>query len=304
MNPMLLVALGLFAGLGLGVFLLGAAMLSRGSGTNSRRLRAFLGGEQEPPPRPNLARRLEGMVQPVARILPVSGGEASRTRAWLLRAGYREARHAHFYFGVRALSVLVLLAAVLATGLAARAPLALIAAPALGLMLPRFILKRRIAARAKRIRLSLPDALDLMVICVEAGLGLDQAIQKVAGELKTVHADLCGELELLVLEMRAGIPRAEALRHLSDRCQVDDIRALAAVLIQTDRFGTSVAQALRVHSDSLRTERRQRAEEAAAKLSIKMLPVLAMFVFPAVMIVVMGPALISLIRHLGPVLAQ
>ncbi|HXE32127.1 MAG TPA: type II secretion system F family protein, partial [Terriglobales bacterium] len=171
-------------------------------------------------------------------------------------------------------------------------------------ILPRFLLKRQVTARSTRIRLSLPDVLDLMVICVEAGLGLDQAIQKVSQELRLIHPDLCLELELLVLEMRAGVPRSEALRALSQRSPVDDLRALAAVLIQTDRFGTSVSQALRVHSDALRTERRQRAEEAAAKLSIKMLPVLALFVFPAVMIVIMGPAALAMIRHLGPVLAH
>ncbi|MGH9483366.1 MAG: type II secretion system F family protein, partial [Terriglobales bacterium] len=191
---------------------------------------------------------------------------------------------------------------VLVSGLASRAPMALLAAPAIGLILPRFLLKKRIAARVKRIRLSMPDALDLMVICVEAGLGLDQALARVALELKNVHPDLCGEFELMGLEMRAGLPRAAALKNLTDRCQVDDLRALAAVLIQTERFGTSVATALRVHSDSLRVERRQRAEEAAAKLSIKMLPALALFVFPAVMIVVIGPAVIALVRHLGPVL--
>lgn len=289
------------AALAVALFAFGAAWLGGGS-DSAERLKAMLG--LAPRPKANLKEKLQEALQPAAKLLPVSPQEATRTRLWLVQAGYREPKHARIYFGLRATTVLLPLLLVLVTGLERRAPMALIAAPALGLMLPRFILKKRIAARAKRIRLSLPDALDLMVICVEAGLGLDQAIQRVAAELKNVHPDLCGELDLLTLEMRAGIPRAEALKNLSERCAVDDLRALAAVLIQTDRFGTSVAQALRVHSESLRVERRQRAEEAAAKLSIKMLPVLALFVFPAVMIVVMGPAAISLVRHLGPVLAQ
>lgn len=295
--------IAVFAALALGVFALGALVM--GLRTPGGRLRAMLGLEEQ---KPKLSEKLkdtfERALDPAAKILPPSAKEANQTRRWLIQAGYREPRHARYYFGLRALSVVVPLGLVLLTGIERRAPMALIAAPAIGLILPRFLLKRRVTARAKRIRLSLPDALDLLVICVEAGLGLDQAMLRVATELKTAHPDLCGELEILGLETRAGVPRPEALRHLSERCGVDDLRALAAVLIQTDRFGTSIAQALRVHSDSLRTERRQRAEEAAAKLSIKMLPVLALFVFPAVMVVILGPAAISLIRHLGPVLNQ
>lgn len=298
---LILLMVGVFVAVAVALFAVGAAWMGRGSGSSAR-LKVMLG--MAPAPKPKLADKLQQALQPAAKLLPPSTQEANRTRLWLIQAGYREAKHARIFFGLRATLVIVPLLLVLVSGLARHAPMALIAAPALGLILPRFLLKKRIAARAKRIRLSLPDALDLMVICVEAGLGLDQAIQRVAAELKTVHPDLCGELELLGLEMRAGIPRAEALRNLSERCGVDDLRALAAVLIQTDRFGTSVAQALRVHSESLRVERRQRAEEAAAKLSIKMLPVLALFVFPAVMIVVMGPAVIALVRHLGPAFAQ
>ena len=152
-----------------------------------------------------------------------------------------------------------------------------------------------------RIRLGLPDALDLTVICVEAGLALDQALMRVGQDLHHAHPDLSDEFHLVNLEMRAGKPRAEALRNLVDRTGVDDIRSLVGTLIQTDRFGTSVAQALRVHSDSLRTERRQRAEEQAAKTTIKMVPPLVMFVLPSIIFVTIGPAVIELIRQLGPV---
>lgn len=288
-----LVALALVAG--------GVALMESG-GKSAKRLRLLLGTGQET--KTTFTEKFQTVIEPAAKILPKSQTELTQTRQWLAQAGYREASHLTFYFAIRGLCVAFLALLVLVTGLWRKSPLFLFILPLLGWMLPRFILKKRIAARANRIRLALPDALDLLVICVEAGLGLDQAIQRVASELKTVHPDLCGEFELLGLEMRAGVPRSEALRNLSERTQVNDLRALTAVLIQTDRFGTSVATALRVHSEALRTERKQRAEEAAAKLSIKMLPVLALLVFPAVMIVVVGPAGISIIRHLGPAIAH
>jgi len=162
------------------------------------------------------------------------------------------------------------------------------------------MLKRMIKARQTRITLGLPDALDLTVICVEAGLALDQALLRVGADLQYAHPDLSDEFHLLNLELRAGKPRSEALRNLVDRTGVDDVRSLVGTLIQTDRFGTSVAQALRVHSDSLRTERRQRAEEQAAKTTIKMVPPLVVFVLPSIIIVTIGPALIQLFRTLVP----
>ena len=146
----------------------------------------------------------------------------------------------------------------------------LVSVTALGFFLPRFVLKRLIRNRQQRIKLGLPDALDLTVICVEAGLALDQALMRVGQDLQHAHRELSDEFHMVNLEMRAGKPRPEALRNLVERTGVDDIRSLVGTLIQTDRFGTSVAQALRVHSDSLRTERRQRAEEQAAKTTIKM----------------------------------
>jgi tight adherence protein C len=157
-----------------------------------------------------------------------------------------------------------------------------------------------IKSRQHRIRIGLADALDLTVICVEAGLSLDQAMARVGDDLNHAHPDLSDEYHLVNLEMRAGKPRPEALRNLAERTGVDDIKALVAVLIQTDRFGTSVAQALRVHSDGLRTERRQRAEEQAAKTTIKMVPALVVFVLPSMFFVTLGPAVIQLIHTLRP----
>jgi tight adherence protein C len=144
--------------------------------------------------------------------------------------------------------------------------------------------------------------LDLLVICVEAGLGLDQALLRVAEELRITHPELFEELQLVNLEMRVGKTRIEALRELAKRTGLDDIKALVSMLIQTERFGTSIAQSLRVHSDELRMKRRQRAEEKAAKMSVKMVPVLVFFIFPALMVVILGPAVLQIMRQLLPIL--
>ncbi len=242
--------------------------------------------------------RLQRALAPFAKALPHSLAEVSQTRLWLVQAGYREERHVNAYFGLRALSAFVALAFMLGSGIGFRSPWLMIGVPALAFFLPRFFLKRRISKRQQRIRLALPDALDLTVICVEAGISLDQAIQRVGTELQYAHPDLSEELRLVSLETRAGKPRSEALRNLATRTGVNDVRQLVAVLIQTDRFGTGVTQALRIHSDALRTERRQRAEEQAAKLNVKMLPYLVVFVFPALLVVVFGPAALQSLRIL------
>ena len=177
--------------------------------------------------------------------------------------------------------------------------IALVAAAA-GYVIPGFLLARMAKRRQHRIRLSLPDALDLLVVSVEAGLGLDQAVQRVGDELAEAHPELSEEMRLINLEMRAGTERAEALRHLADRTGVDDVASLVATLVQTDKFGTSVAASLRIHSEVLRTKRRQRAEEAAAKTGVKMVFPLVLCVFPAVWIVTIGPAAIKFVQVLFP----
>jgi len=171
---------------------------------------------------------------------------------------------------------------------------------ALGYLMPGMMLGRLAKKRQHRIRLSLADALDLLVVSVEAGLGLDQALLRVGEELAFAHKDLSDELRLVNLELRAGKARSEALRNLADRTGVDDLSSLAAMLIQTDKFGTSVAQSLRVHSDTLRTKRRQRAEEAAAKTGVKMVFPLVFCIFPAIWVVTIGPAAIKFVQVLFP----
>ena len=273
------------------VFAFGAAAVTPSSVLGAR-LRA-LGGQQTPQqPTVKVRERIEQALDPLSKAIPLSPSDVSRTRAWLIQAGLRESRHVSYYFGARiALAFLGLLGVVAFSGVDS-VPL-LVCIPALGFFIPRFILKRMIKDRQRRIRIALPDALDLTVICVEAGLALDQALMRVGQDLHHAHPDLSDEFHLVNLEMRAGKPRAEALRNMVDRTGVDDIRALVGTLIQTDRFGTSVAQALRVHSDSLRVSRRQRAEEQAAKTTIKMVPPLVIFILVPFLFVTIGPALIQ-----------
>jgi len=283
----------------LAVFSFGAAAYAPSSLLGAR-LRALGWQKAEPVERPALKERLEQALDPLSRAIPLSPSDVSRTRRWLIQAGYRDPRHLTIYVGSRLACAFVALVAVLATS-GVSSPILLMSVTAFGFFLPRFVLKRKIQQRQQRIKLGLPDALDLTVICVEAGLALDQAMMRVGQDLHHAHPELSDEFHLVNLEMRAGKPRAEALRNLVERTGVDDIRSLVGTLIQTDRFGTSVAQALRVHSDSLRTERRQRAEEQAAKTTIKMVIPLVLFVLPSIIFVTLGPAVIQLIRTLMPV---
>ena len=262
------------------------------------RLRA-LGWQGDPEPeKPPIRERIEQALDPLSRALPLSPAEVSKARGWLIQAGYRDARHVSIYVGSRILFALLGIGIViLISGFDSL--FLMVGVGAFGFFLPRFILKRMIKERQQRIKVGLPDALDLTVICVEAGLALDQAMMRVGEDLRHAHPELSSEFHLVNLEMRAGKPRVEALQNLAARTGADDIRQLVATLVQTDRFGTSVAQALRVHSDSLRTERRQRAEEQAAKTSIKMIIPLVLFILPSILAVTLGPAIIQLYRTLA-----
>jgi tight adherence protein C len=242
--------------------------------------------------------RLENTLASIGKLVSSSKSQSSKTQLLMLRAGYRSSEAVWAMRGVKVLMPVILVALVFFTGLFLLSPLLIFgAALLLGYLLPDMWLTFRIRARQHRLRLALPDGLDLLVICVEAGLGLDQALARVSQELRFAHPDLTEELQVVNLEMRVGKTRLEALRELSQRTGLDDIKALVAMLIQTDRFGTSVAQALRVHSDELRMKRRQRAEEMAAKTTVKMVPVLVFFIFPALMVVILGPAVIAIMRQ-------
>jgi tight adherence protein C len=279
-------------------FAFGAATVAPSSVLGSR-LREIGWQRTQTEKKPAIRERIQQALDPLSKALPVSPTEVSETRSWLIQAGYRESRHVSVYFGLRVLfAVLGLVGVVLVSGF--NSILLLVGIPALGFFLPRFFLKRAVKQRQLRIRLALPDALDLTVICVEAGLALDQALLRVGEDLAHAHPELSAEFHFFNLETRAGKPRVEGLKNLAARTGVDDIRALVGTLIQTDRFGTSIAQALRVHSDSLRTERRQRAEEQAAKTTVKMIIPLVLFILPSLIFVTIGPAIIQLMRVLLP----
>jgi tight adherence protein C len=246
----------------------------------------------------------ERIAEPINRLLPVSATEAEKLQKKLMHAGFRSRNAPLIYRSIQLLSMASFPAAVgLFCAIMAR-PLSsavfwILAAFVVGFFAPRYVLGRMIRSRQLRIRWGLADALDLMVISIEAGLGLNAAMLKVSSELNKVHVDISQEFELANLEIRVGREREEALRNLAERTGVDDLRSLVAMLIQTDRFGTSIAKAIRVFSDSLRTKRRQRAEQAAQKAAVKLLFPLACFLFPTLFIAILGPALIQLMDTLG-----
>jgi tight adherence protein C len=231
----------------------------------------------------------------------------SQLKAALMTAGYRKAQAPVIFMGTRIFLAATFGVAFLILGSDAvsdRDPLLfpafLIGSMFVGYYGPQLWLRNTISKRKDLLVKGFPDALDLMVVCVEAGLGLDQAIARVGQEVKQGHPDLGEEFLLLNLELRAGLSREQALRNLVNRTDLDDIRSLVALLIQTDRFGTSIGQALRVHSDSMRTKRRFKAEEKGAQLPVKLMIPLILFIFPALMVVIVGPGVINLIRNLMP----
>lgn len=248
-----------------------------------------------------LAQRL---ASPLSRLLPPSVAEAKKLQKQLMQAGFRSAGAPMVYRAIQISTMVGFpLAVAIACAILARplsgALLWVLMGFVIGFALPRYALRKLILSRQQQVRWGLADALDLMVISIEAGLGLNAAMMKVSSELKDVHPDISDEFELANLEIRVGRERDEALRNLADRTGVDDLRSLVAMLIQTDRFGTSIAKAIRAFSDSLRTKRRQRAEQAAQKAAVKLLFPLACFLFPTLFIAILGPAALQLMDTLG-----
>ena len=246
----------------------------------------------------------ERVASPLQRLAPPSAAEARKVQRRLMNAGYRSESGPVIYRGLQLVSLAFFPGAVAFGCAVLGRPLnsALIwiaVAVGVGAYLPSFVLNRMISGRQLRLRWGLADALDLLVVSIEAGLGLNAALVRVGEELRTVHPDIAEELELTNLEIRVGRDRDEALRNLSERAGVDDLKSLVAMLIQADRFGTSIARAVRVYADSLRTKRRQRAEQAAQKAAVKLLLPLALFLFPTLFIVILGPAALNLMDTLG-----
>ncbi len=231
----------------------------------------------------------------VKRLVPKSPAEMRKLRKRLARAGYHSMTAAIVYASAELILPLTFGLVTLAFVGMPRGLFALLAA-GVGYVLPSLVLERMITKRKKLISNGLPDALDLIIVCLEAGNSLDQAIVKVTEELAIAHPALAEEFRLLNIETRAGKPRLEAFRNLASRTDVDDVRSLVSMLVQTDRFGTSVGQALRVHAATSRTKRRQRAEEKAGKIGVKLVFPLVFCLFPAFYVVTLGPAVIDFMR--------
>jgi tight adherence protein C len=237
------------------------------------------------------------MVQQFERVLPKSPAEISVVQQRLVRGGYRNDSAVHFFYGAKVVVPLILCVLAFTTGVGRYSPFFVyLIALGLGYLLPDFWLGNRISARQARIRRALPDVLDLLVICIEAGLSLDQSVARTAEELSLAQPAICDELGIVVLEQRAGCPRADAWRHFAERTNVDCVRNLVSVLVQSEKFGTSIAKTLRVHSDTLRTQRRQKVEEQAAKTTVKLVFPLVLFIFPSLFLVTLGPAAITIME--------
>jgi len=237
------------------------------------------------------------LVQPFHKVLPRSQEEISVVEQRLIRAGYRDKLHVNVFYASKVVVPVLLTVIATATGVYEYGAFFVYGLTlGLGFLIPDFWLSNRIAARQTAIRLGLPEALDLIVVCMEAGLSLDQAVLRTADEVDMSQPVLSDELALLNLEQRAGRPRADCWKHLADRTDVDAMRSVVAILVQVDQFGTSVAKALRIHSETLRTRRRQEAEEQAAKTTVKLVFPLVFFIFPSIFVVVLGPAMITLLE--------
>jgi tight adherence protein C len=219
----------------------------------------------------------------------------------LSRAGYRDRAHADIFLGAR-LVVPAVLGVLVALYLQENPIFFFIVAVVIGYFAPDFWLAEAVNRRRRRISQALPDALDLMAICLEAGLGLDQAIVRVAEELRIVSPELSQELLQINFEQRAGVPRMESWKAFADRINLDELKQFVAMLVQTERFGTPVATALNTFSQAMRLERRQKAEELGAKAAVKMIFPMAFFIFPMVFIILIGPAVVGLIKNLVPLL--
>jgi tight adherence protein C len=247
-------------------------------------------------------RDLTGLIDPVARyVLPQDGEERARAAKNLIHAGFRSEKALPYYYGLKALLALGLpLLVFIASGwlpewTMGQLAIALLAAAFVGVTLPNFVLDKIKQNRLKKLRNGFPDALDLLVVCVEAGLGLGAAIDRVARDLEVSHLELAEELRLVNVEIRAGVERPVALKNLADRTGLADIRGLVGLLVQTMRFGTSIADALRVYSEEFRDKRMQKAEEQAAKIGTKLIFPLVTCLFPAFFIVAVGPAVLRII---------
>ncbi len=301
-----LVAISVAMTVGLLVYLVAITTASPARPVKQRLVELGLDGTEGLARRRRQARRdnIQVLIEQIGSQVTEKYVDLTATKRFLIQAGYRGPNAVSTYWGLR-LTLgfgLAILGFVVASAAGWRPALALgtaIYLGGIGFILPVLIARSKRKARQKELQLALPDALDLLVVCVEAGLGLNQALQRVAVESRHISQVMTEELALVNLEIRAGTDREQALMNLAERTGLDDIRSLVTMLIQTDRFGTSIAKSLRVQSDTLRMKRRQRAEEAAAKTAIKMVFPLVFCIFPALFVVILGAGLIQIVNQLG-----
>jgi len=241
----------------------------------------------------NTGSSIGNVVKRFENLMPKSDQEVSVIRKRLTLAGYRNENAMKIFYGSKVLTPLLLAAIAAVSGLANLAPFFVyLMALGGGFLAPDFWLGKRITARQKKLTRGLPDVLDLLVICMEAGLSLDQATARTAEELRQSQPEICDELNVVVLEQRAGRARSESWKNMAERTGVDCLRNLVSMLVQTEQFGTSIAKMLRVHADTLRVQRVQMIEEMAGKTSVKLVFPLVLFIFPALFLVTLGPAAI------------
>jgi tight adherence protein C len=247
-------------------------------------------------------------IRMVGEKVPISPAEVGTTRRYLIAAGFRSESAVHVLFGCKVIAAVLFLILAFSLrgffGVQSVRMLIILGAAIIGWMVPSWVVEHLVSRRHETLRLSLPDALDLMVVCVEAGMGLDQAFVNVGRDLRLTHKEICDELSLVNLEMRAGKRRVEALHNLAERTAEPEMQKLVAVLIQADRFGTSIADSLRTHADFMRIRRRQEAEERAGKVGVKLVFPIFFCILPAMLLVTAGPGLLQIVKYLFPMMRQ
>jgi tight adherence protein C len=311
----LLVKLAIFGAVACGAWWL-LELLAAGKPRAERRLEEFREPNSRRGDARSITKRGDGMTRLLERATPTfskplqpkTEAEVSKLKLKLGYAGFRSEAAPSIFLGLKLIALMIGFVVgggtlIITKGWTMEAGMYTVACAGIAFYLPEVVLWFLKKSRQDNIFFGLPDALDLMVVCVEAGLGLDQAMRKVSDEMKKTYVVIAEEFGLCNLQLQMGSPRNEVLHDLGNRTGVDDLKALAAILIQADKFGSSVAQALRVQSDSMRTRRRQMAEEKAAKTAVKLIFPLVLFIFPAIFIVLVGPAAITMVNEMFPAMS-
>jgi tight adherence protein C len=304
MESPLIISAAIFLAISGGMWALLSAFAGKENRASERLQELRDGGRRATSEKGGMANVLQSAAPALAKTLqPKTELEQNELKIRLANAGFNSPGAATLFLAIKSSCLLAGLAlgggyGIIKNGLDLNAATSLFMGGGLGFYLPEIVVRLKRSGRQGRIFLSMPDCLDLLVVCVEAGLGLDAAMRRVCDELGDSAPDICSELAMCNMQLQMGRPRREVLHDLGVRSGVDDVKALATILIQADRFGSSVAQALRVQSDSMRTKRSQLAEEKAAQTAVKMIFPLVLFIFPGIFVVLVGPAAILMIRNL------